>query len=208
MRIGVKDKLDMKTIGVTGGVGAGKTQILAYIQEHYNCRILRADEVAHLLERPGEACYAKLVDLFGKQVLSEDGSIDKKRMAEIIFTDKEMLEKTNAIIHPEVKKYIVAEMEKERQKGKYAYFFVEAALLIEDHYDEILDEMWYIYTDETVRKQRLMENRHYSAQKVSDICRGQLSETEFRKHCDVEIENNGNLEVTYEQIRKIMGETV
>lgn len=196
----------MKTIGVTGGVGAGKSQILAFIQDHYNCRIIRADEVAHLLEEPGQNCYDKLVELFGEQILQADRTIDKKKMAELIFSDKTLLEKTNAIIHPEVKRYIISAIEEERKNGKYAYLFVEAALLIEEHYDELLDEMWYIYTDEKIRKQRLMENRHYSEQKVADICRGQLSETEFREHCDVEIENNGNLNVTYEQIKRIMGE--
>lgn len=196
----------MKTIGVTGGVGAGKSKILSYIQEHYNCCILRADEVAHLLEEPGNECYDRLVQLLGEQILQPDKTIDKKKMAELIFSDENLLKKTNAIIHPEVKKYIINAIEQEKKKNQISYFFVEAALLIEEHYDELLDEMWYIYTDKKIREQRLMENRHYSAKKVADICRGQLSETEFRKHCNVEIENNGDLNVTYEQIKKIMGE--
>ena len=198
----------MRTIGITGGVGAGKSQILRYIEENYNCIVIRADEVAHVLREPGQACYQSLVDLLGNDVLEENGTIHRGRMAEKIFRDKDILEKVNQIIHPEVKKYIISQIAQERKAGRLDFFFVEAALLIEEHYDEILDEMWYVHTDEEIRKQRLMENRHYSEEKVAEIMRGQLSVEQFRRHCSVEIINNGNLEVTYDQINHIMGERV
>ena len=79
---------------------------------------------------------------------------------------------------------------------------------IEEHYDEIVDELWYIHTDEAVRRQRLAQNRQYSDEKTASIMRGQLSEAEFRRHCKVVITNNGDLEDTYQQINKIMGEQV
>lgn len=198
----------MRTIGITGGVGAGKSQILSYLEENYNCRVVRADEVAHLLEEPHQTCYEKIVQLLGQDILAKDQTIDKKLMAQKIFSDEALLGKINEIIHPEVKKYMIAEMDRERKKGTISFFFLEAALLIEDHYDEILDEMWYIHTDAKIREKRLMESRHYSAQKVADIMRGQLSEDDFRKHCNVEIINNGDLNVTYDQIQRIMGELV
>lgn len=198
----------MRTIGITGGVGAGKSQILRYIEENYNCIVIRADEVAHALREPGQACYQSLVDLLGNDVLEENGTIHRGRMAEKIFRDKDILEKVNQIIHPEVKKYIISQIAQERKAGRLDFFFVEAALLIEEHYDEILDEIWYVHTDKEIRKQRLMENRHYSEEKVAEIMRGQLSVEQFRRHCSVEIINNGNLEVTYDQIKHIMGERV
>ena len=79
-------------------------------------------------------------------------------------------------------------------------------MLIEEHYDEIVDELWYIHTDEAVRRQRLAQNRQYSDEKTASIMRGQLSEAEFRRHCKVVITNNGDFEDTYQQINKIMGE--
>lgn len=196
----------MMTIGITGGVGAGKSQILSYIEEHYNCKVIRADEVAHLLEEPGHECYDRIVALLGSDILQENGSIDKKKMAAIIFSDKEKLSGINAIIHPEVKKYIIGQIQKEQEAGSIDFLFVEAALLIEERYDEILDEMWYIHTDIEIRSKRLAESRQYSAEKIADIMRGQLSEEEFRKHCSVAIINNGDLEETYKQINKTMGE--
>lgn len=197
---------NMKIIGITGGVGAGKTQVLSYIEAHYRCRIVRADEAAHLLYEPGQECYQKLVGLLGQQILNEDNTINKAKMAEIIFQDQKLLEDVNQIVHPAVKKYILEQIAYEREKGGQDYFFIEAALLIEEQYDKIADELWYIHSDVAVRERRLAESRHYSAQKTADIMRGQLSEDEFRKHCKVVISNNGNLEETYEQIQHIMGD--
>lgn len=198
----------MMTIGITGGVGAGKSQILSYIEEHYNSKVIRADEVAHLLEEPGHECYDRIVALLGSDVLREDGSIDKKIMAAVIFNDKEKLAVINAIIHPEVKKYIIEQIQKEKKAEIIDFLFIEAALLIEEHYDEIVDEMWYIHTDIEIRSKRLAQSRQYSAERIANIMRGQLSEEEFRKHCSVVIINNGDLEETYKQINYIMGERV
>ena len=75
----------MRTIGITGGVGAGKSELLAYIEKNYNSRILLADTVGHLVKEPGQPCYEKLVALLGKEILSPDGQIDRKAMAERIF---------------------------------------------------------------------------------------------------------------------------
>lgn len=196
----------MKIIGITGGVGAGKTQVLSYIGEHYRCRIIRADEAAHLLYEPGQDCYRKLVELLGQEILNQDSTIDKAKMAAMIFGNQTLLEGVNKIVHPEVKRYILGQIAYEKEKGEADYFFIEAALLIEEHYDQIADELWYIHSDEAVREKRLAENRHYSAQKTADIMRGQLSEEEFRKHCQVVISNNGELEETYKQIKQIMGD--
>lgn len=191
----------MKIIGITGGVGAGKSEILSYISKNYSCRVIRADEAAHLLEEPGQHCYEQLVELLGTKILNHDLTINKKAMADVIFKDKAILEKVNAIIHPEVKKYIIEQIELEKEKNNVKYFFIEAALLIEEKYDQIADELWYIHSDVAIREKRLAKNRHYSAAKTADIMRGQLSEEEFRKHCAVVISNNGDLEETYKQIK-------
>lgn len=198
----------MRIIGITGGVGAGKSEILKYIQEHYNSRIVRADEVAHLLEEPGHICYDRLIALLGRTILNEDNTIHKGKMAAVIFADSNILEQVNAIIHPEVKKYIVEQIEYEKNQGKVDFFFIEAALLIEEQYDKIVDELWYIHTDEAIRKERLAKSRQYSAGKTADIMRGQLSEAQFREHCSVVITNNGDLKDTYQQIKNIMGERI
>ena len=190
----------MKFIGITGGVGAGKSAILAYIREHYPCEIYLADEVAHEVKKPGTACFRKLVQVLGKDVLNEDGDIDKKRMADKIFADETLLLKINAIVHPAVKEYLLKKLEKARKKGTVKLFFVEAALLIECGYKELVDEMWYIYAKKYVRKARLIKDRGYSEEKVRQIMAAQLTEKEFRAGSDFVIDNSGELEKAYRQI--------
>ena len=145
----------MKIIGITGGVGAGKTQVLSYIDQHYKCRIIRADEAAHLLYEQGQECYNKLVELLGDTILRPDSSIDKPKMAAVIFGNQELLEGVNKIVHPAVKKYILEQIAYERDKKEVDYFFIEAALLIEEHYDQIVDELWYVHSDAARRERRL-----------------------------------------------------
>ena len=190
----------MRTIGITGGVGAGKSELLAYIEKNYNSRILLADTVGHLVKEPGQPCYEKLVALMGKEILFPDGQIDRKAMAEKIFADPELLGKVNGMLHPAVETYILEQIHLEKVRGTREFFFVEAALLIEEHYDEICDELWYIYTREEIREARLMESRGYSREKVQQIFSSQLKEAEYRKHCSVVIDNNEGLEEMQRQI--------
>lgn len=195
----------MKLIGITGGIGAGKSEILSYIGSHYNCRIELADLVAHQVKEPGEECYHALTELLGEEILNRDGRICREKMAAVIFKDSSLLQKVNGIIHPAVKKYFLKEIQKERLAGKYDYFFIEAALLIEEGYAKIVDELWYIYTREDIRRERLHKSRGYSEEKIDGIMRGQLSEEEFRKHCAFVIDNNSSLEGAIEQIDRKLG---
>ena len=187
-------------IGSTGGIGAGKSEILSYIRKHYKCEIYLADEVAHEVKRPGTECYRALVDLLGKEIINPDGQIDKARMAEKIFADASLLEKVNQLIHPAVKVYLLEHLEKARAAGEVELFFVEAALLIECGYGELVDEMWYIYADEQVRRERLKKARGYSEEKIENIMAKQLPEQKFRENCDFVIDNSGELADSYRQI--------
>ena len=197
----------MKVIGITGGVGSGKSLILKYIKEHYNCEIIMADDLAKDLCKKGELCYKPLVKLLGKDVLGADGEIDKSVMAQKIFSDDNLRTGVNNIIHPGVKKFILKRIAYLRRKKTGDFLFIEAALLIEDGYKDIVDELWYIYTDEAVRRERLKSSRGYSDQKIDDIMASQLSEEEFRGNCDFEIDNSGDSEVSFSKIRERLGET-
>ena len=194
----------MRTIGITGGVGAGKSELLAYIEKNYNSRILLADTVGHLVKEPGQPCYEKLVALLGKEILSPDGQIDRKAMAERIFADPELLEQVNGMIHPAVETYILEQIHLEQVRGTLDFFFIEAALLIECGYKDKVDELWYIYADREVRARRLKAARGYSDEKIQEIMDSQLSEEEFRRHCQVVIDNSGSLQDAYRQIDEIL----
>lgn len=206
MCVSGKGMTDMKIIGITGGVGAGKSQVLEYLRRRQGCRVIIADQVAHALEEPGGACLEQIVDLLGQEILTADGSIDKGKMASRIFGDEKLLAQVNGIVHPAVKREICRVIEEERKAGRLQYLFIEAALLIEDGYEQIVDEMWYIHAKERIRRQRLKESRHYPDEKIDRIMQGQLSEAEFYRHCPVVIENNDTMESVYRQIEEKLGE--
>lgn len=196
----------MKVIGITGGVGAGKTEILNLIDKMCSCIILRADELARSLEMRGEECYEPLVSLLGDDVLAPDGQIDAQKMAQLIFTgdDESLCEKVNAIVHPAVKRRILSMIEDAENEGVVDYFFIEAALLIEDHYDTIVDELWYIYADEDIRRKRLKEHRQYSDEKITAIMDSQSSDEVFRQHCSVVIDNSSSLDEARRQLERYL----
>lgn len=196
----------MKLIGITGGVGSGKSQVLSFIEEHYLCRIYLADEVAHIVQQKGQICYEEIVQLLGRDILGADGEIDRKKMAAKIFSDEALLEKVNEIVHPRVEEFIRGKIDEAEEEGDVELFFIEAALLIEVGYSHIVNEMWYIYTREDVRRSRLKESRGYSDEKISQIMSNQLSEEEFRKHCDFVIDNSGTLEDTHLAIKQRLEE--
>ena len=195
----------MKVIGITGGVGSGKSKVLAYLQEKHHMVVCQADQVAWTLQEPGQECHKKIVDYFGNGILVEQEKIDRKRLGNIVFRYADKLQILNQIMHPAVKAKIKKEICLEAEKGT-EYFAIEAALLLEDHYNEICDEIWYIYADESVKRKRLKESRQYTDEKIDDIMRQQLSDEIFRERCDVIIDNSGEFLETCEQIDARMNE--
>ncbi len=196
----------MKVIGITGGVGAGKSEVLAFLSKHYNCRVIMADKAAHQLEEPGGRCFEPLISLLGADILTSEGRIDRQKMAAKIFSDAALLKKVNAIVHPAVKAYLVEQIARERAAKEIDYLFIEAALLIEEGYEAVVDALWYIHADASVRRKRLKQARGYSDEKIDSILAKQLSEEAFYQHCSVVIENNGTLTSVYQQIEKELGE--
>ncbi len=194
----------MKTIGITGGVGSGKSAVLEYIAEKYNALVIYADKLAYELESPGHICYDRIVELLGRDILDSDGFINKKAMAEKIFADNDLLREVNDIVHPAVKDYITDRIRRELEYDEYDYFVLEAALLIEEKYYEILDELWYVRADEDMRRQRLRSSRGYSDEKIDSIIDSQLDDQTYMKYCLHVIDNSGNLTDTYAQVDALM----
>ena len=209
-------RTNMRFIGITGGVGAGKSAILSYLAEKPKTKVMLADEIAHDLMEPGTDCYRQIVEQFTgldiflehevKDVDStkEDRSFDRKKLAQVIFSDSQKRQQMNAIVHPAVKEYVRQQYAIEQKNGELDLLVLEAALLIEEEYDEICDELWYIYTSEENRRERLKISRGYSDEKIDNIFRSQLSEAEFRQSTQVTIDNNGDLVETKNQIEKAL----
>ena len=195
----------MRFIGITGGVGAGKSEILSYLGKKTGVRVMLADEIAHELMEAGTDCYKSLRQTFNDEdIWNSDGSFNREKLAKVIFSDKLKRDIMNSIVHPAVEEYVIRQQEYEKERGELSLLVLEAALLIEEHYDKICDELWYIYTSEENRRDRLKASRGYSDEKIDNIFKSQLSEEEYRKYCAVVIDNNGSVEAAFEQIDKAL----
>ena len=193
----------MKIIGVTGGVGAGKSTVLDYLKETYHAHLILADLVGHEVMEPGLPAYDAIIETFGREILSEDQTIDRKKLGDIVFHKEEMRQKLNAFVHPAVKQEILRRIEQAKLEN-VSYTVVEAALFLEENYDAFCNETWYIYTDEKIRRQRLKESRGYSDERIDQIFRSQKTHEEFQKRCLFMIDNNGSEEETFRQIDRRM----
>ena len=191
----------MITIGITGGVGAGKSTVLDFLEEKYQAYVMKADEIGHLVMEPGQSCYEPVIALFGRQIIKNDKTIDRRQVSDVVFSHPDMLEKLNHIIHPAVKEYIRRQLALKKEEGQ-RICVVEAALLLEDHYEEFCDTVWYIHTDSEIRIRRLMESRGYTREKSMSIIASQAPEEFFRAHTDYVVTNNADLEETWQQIRE------
>lgn len=196
----------MKIIGITGGVGAGKSTVLSFLDTLPGVRTVQADRTGHLVMEPGTEAYDKIREHFGERIIEADGRIDRQLMGSLVFSDKEELNWLNSVIHPAVKDFIRKEIRLEEEKGECCFFFIEAALLIEDHYDEICDEFWYIYTEERLRRERLRQSRGYSDEKTDAILSSQKPDSVFRKYCQEVIDNGADEEETLLQVRRLLEE--
>ena len=166
----------MRIIGITGGVGAGKSTVLTFLKEKYHAFVIQADEVGHK-------------------------TIDRKYISDVVFGKPDMLAQLNRIIHPAVKRYILKILEEQKAEG-CRLCIVEAALLLEEHYEEFCDEVWYIHTDLEIRIDRLIKSRGYTREKALGIIENQATEEFFRSHTDYVVENNGDLKQTWKQIEE------
>ena len=179
-------------LGITGGVGCGKSAVLDILEKEYGAYVIQADIVAHELMEPGQTSYQAIVEHFGQGILAENGRIDRKALGAIVFADEESLVVLNSLTHPAVK----AEIRRRIEESQNRFIVIEAALLLEDHYDEICDEIWYIYADKEVRFQRLAASRGYTREKSQSMMDNQMSEEELRRRCQAVIDNSGTLEET------------
>ncbi len=191
-----------RILGVTGGIGSGKSRVLSYLEDTYNATVFYADLIAADLEEPGEDCYKRIVDLFGTDILDFNEEIDRKILSSIVFSDQEKMAKLDEIVHPAVKDNILEMIR--ILDGKVPFFVIEAALLLEAGYGEICDEIWYIYAPEDVRTKRLLQSRDYDEKKVISIMKSQLKDEDFRLGCTRVIDNSGDFSNTKEQIDEIL----
>ena len=192
----------MQVIGLTGGVGCGKSTVAAVLRDVFGAVLLITDEIGHLAMKPGEKSYDAIVGTFGEDICREDGTIDRNLLGAKVFGDEEALEKLNGIIHPFVKEYIARVMEKEQEND--GLLVIESALLLETGLDLLCGQVWYVQAAEEVRRRRLKDSRGYTDEKMDAIMKEQLPEEVFLARSHVVLHNNGDVAAIREQIELLL----
>lgn len=193
----------MKIIGITGGVGAGKTEVLEYLNNRYGATVCQTDQIAKKLQKKGGVCYDAIVQHFGRDILDGKEELDREKLGGIVFADPVQRDILNRIVHPAVKEEVDRLIAQEKRKNTNL-FLIESAILIEAQYGDICDEVWYIYVEDSARRNRLFYARGYDSKKIEEIIAAQLPKEQFLKNCDRVIDNNGVFAETMAQLDKIV----
>ena len=190
-------------LGITGGVGAGKSLVLQYLKEEYRAVLLEMDAIGKEVMEPDGACFAEVASLFGSSCVKPDGTLDRAAIAKIVFNDPKMRGKLNAVIHPAVLKESEERIRAAQSEGRWL-IVIESAILVEAGAGKLCDRIWYIDAAEEVRRTRLRASRGYSDERIDDMLRTQRKPEWYRQHADDVIENNGDFLVTKRQIDSIL----
>lgn len=195
----------IKIIGIIGNSGSGKSSA-AKILKSLGCYLINADDIAHEIILHNKDVYIKIIQSFGTNILQTDSiQIDRKKLGQIVFSDKKKLDLLNSITHPYIISAIVNQIKLLYfQKEKYKYIILDAPLLIETNLHEITDEIWLIDTDENLKIQRLKQRDKISQEIIMKRWQNQISIDEAKKFADVIINNDGTPEQLETKIKNIL----
>lgn len=200
----------MIVIGLTGGIGSGKTTV-SQILSDMGAMVLDADKIGHELYSSHTETWHLVVDAFGEDILQPSGEIDRRKLGQVVFNDPQALARLNRIMHPRMYGIVKGKIEDEGRKGTKV-MVVEAAILLEAHWTPLVDQVWVVQAPEDVVIQRLRDKNGFSEEQARSRIRSQLSPQERAKQADVIINNDGdlsavrsNVEAQWEKHIKVKG---
>lgn len=190
----------MHIIGLTGGIGTGKSTVAEFLAEQ-GATIVNADLVGHEVYLPGRPAYHEIVDEFGKEVVADDGTIDRKQLGTIVFSDPKNLARLNAITHPRMKG-MMREKLQEIARGGAEIAVLEAALLFEAKWDDLADEIWVTVTPPEIVAERVAARSNLTIEAVMERIRSQMTNEQRTERADVVIDTSGDMDSTREQAQE------
>jgi len=207
----------MKIVGLTGGIGSGKSTVSDYLISK-GFHVLDADRIAREIVLPGSEMLIRLAAVFGKKIIQKDGSLDRKKLGEIVFSDPEKRKKLDSMMHLEILELIherIFQIREEAEKSAVAaidpqqaarnkVIFIDAPLLFETGLDQSVEEIWVIDADEETRIRRIMERDGLKREEILDRIKSQMTRDEKNKRADVILDNTGDPEALYRQIELLL----
>lgn len=179
------------TIGLTGGIGAGKSTVARILAE-LGAHIINADMVGHEVYQPGTPGWRQVVAAFDGNVVAADGTIDRRKLGQIVFSDPSALARLNAIVHPLIREAVRERIQARHQAGLREPIVLEAAILLDAKWNEIVDQVWVVVAgiDDVVR--RIATERNLAPRDIHARVAAQMSDADRRRLADVVIENTGS----------------
>jgi dephospho-CoA kinase len=193
----------MKVIGLTGGIGSGKSTV-AQLLAGLGAEVIDADKVAHEVFQPDTEGWRALVDAYGEEIVAPAGEIDRKKLGAIVFNNPEALAQLNGIIHPQAYKLVKSRLDKLRDEG-VEIVILEVILLVEAGWDHLADEIWVTVASEDTVVKRLKETRGLSREEALARIHSQTPNSERIKNADVVIENDGSPEELEVKVKELWG---
>ena len=191
----------MKIIGLTGGIGSGKSTVSQFLAE-LGAVILDADKVGHEALRSRSEVWRQVVNAFGKQIATSKGDIDRKKLGKIVFNNSEARAKLNRIMHPAMYDMVKARLEKYRGQG-VGVLVLEAPLLLEAGWTSLVDEVWVAVAPEAIVLKRLTERTGLSEPESMARIHSQLTSEERIKHADVIIDTDCDLDELKAKVKEL-----
>ncbi len=188
-----------KVIGLTGGIGSGKSTVSRMLRG-LGARIIDTDQISKELMQKGGSLLQEVVASFGEEMLLEDGNLNRKKMADAIFSSDVDRQTLNSITHPKIIDELRLKLLAVQNINKYDVIVVDCALLFEMGLDKLVDQTWLVDVDKEVQISRLMSRDNLSSNEALDRIESQMSLEEKRKLSDVKIDNSHSVEHTQRQI--------
>lgn len=181
----------MEIIGLTGGIASGKSTASTILRT-FGATIIDADCLARKVVEKDQLALVELTTTFGKEILKNNGELNRKRLGEIVFSDKEKLKILNRILHPKINALAISLFEYERRMGKDKIIY-DSPLLVEENLIDMVDKVWLIYLDKKSQLKRLMERNNFSKEEALSRINSQMPMVDKLKFADIIIDNGGSI---------------
>ncbi len=195
----------MKVIGLTGGIACGKSTVSGMLED-LGAAIIDADVIAREIMEKGTPVWQKIKEVFGDEYLLPDGEIDRKKLGELVFANPEALKKLNSITHPEIRREVVLRIDRLKSSGTYKAIVVDAALLIEAGWCDMVDEVWLVVADRETQIERLMKRNGLTRQQALNRISSQMDQDIKMRYADRIIDNSHGMEHTRKQVEQLWAE--
>ena len=192
-----------KIIGITGGIASGKSTVVAEIRKH-GYQVIDADQVVHELQAKGGKLYQALCNWLGSEILQENGELDRKKLGQLIFSSKDMLEKSSRLQNGIIREELARRRDELAKTQKV--FFMDIPLLIEHDYMKWFDDIWLVHLDEKTQLERLVMRNHFSKEEAKKRMASQMSTEAKKPYADKLLDNSGDLTELKAQINQLLQE--